>query len=375
MSGTELSNHKIEIECDVLRGDDELPDDAPVVTINPFVPSLYKADSLDFVGGMPTLTLVQILGEEVFLQFQTERHQALETSEAMWPQVRKLFEYYLQGNAKMFARVAKEQFGLEWETNTSHERTSVAYQAVAVTAAMITGSTGTSSSRVIDRFSQKYRAALDRDPSHLEVMRHRGRGAAALERDVFTELNRFVELHESWEMGLLGRFVGPKEKRAFEDLVLFRDEFSTVRDLYQHGFELACKCLWPLIASQNTLKRGSPDDFGDVHPRNVPVNKRPTSLAKLDKLSSAYKIAYVTQVPGWESFDVLLDNRRRNTIGHATAHHDLQTGRVVSDEDPIGMTYLEFLGETLGVFEALSTLAQVLRASRVAASPDFGIPA
>ena len=110
-----LSNHKIEIECDVLRGDDELPDDAPVVTINPFVPSLYKADSLDFVGGMPTLTLVQILGEEVFLQFQTERHQALETSEAMWPQVRKLFEYYLQGNAKMFARVsAKEQFGLEW---------------------------------------------------------------------------------------------------------------------------------------------------------------------------------------------------------------------------------------------------------------------
>ena len=115
--------------------------------------------------------------------------------------------------------------------------------------------------------------------------------------------------------------------------------------------------------------------LGTIHPRNVPVNKRPTSLAKLDKLSSAYKIAYVTQVPGWESFDVNSSNRRRNTIGHATAHHDLQTGRVVSDEDPIGMTYLEFLGETLGVFEALSTLAQVLRASRVAALPDFGIPA
>ncbi|MEU4674551.1 hypothetical protein AB0F91_42995 [Amycolatopsis sp. NPDC023774] len=42
-------------------------------------------------------------------------------------------------------------------------------------------------------------------------------------------------------------------------------------------------------------------------------------------------------------------------IGHATAHHDLQTGRVVSDEDSTGMTYLEFLSEALGIFEALST--------------------
>jgi hypothetical protein len=47
---------------------------------------------------------------------------------------------------------------------------------------------------------------------------------------------------------------------------------------------------------------------------------------------------------------------------------------VLSDKDPDGMTYLDFLGDTLGVFEALSTLAQVLRASRVAASPDFGLP-
>lgn len=38
------------------------------------------------------------------------------------------------------------------------------------------------------------------------------------------------------------------------------------------------------------------------------------------------------------------------------------------------MTYLEFLGETLGVFEALSTLARGLRAVRVASSPDFNVP-
>ncbi|KUH35261.1 hypothetical protein ATE80_30280 [Streptomyces kanasensis] len=189
----------------------------------------------------------------------------------------------------------------------------------------------------------------------------------------FTENSKtvFIEHHESWEMGLLERFFRPSDKSAFEELVLYRDEFSLVRDLYQQGFELACKCLWPLIAAQNSVKRGNPDDFGEVHPDRVPEKQRPKNLDKFDKLPNAYKIAYVAQVPGWEPIESLLNNRRRNTIGHATAHHDLQTGRVVNDENPSGMTYLEFLSEVLGVFEALSTLAQVLRASRVASSPDF----
>lgn len=374
MSGTELQNHRIDIECDVVNGSDpELPG-ALVVTVNPFVPSLYEADSFAPTGAFPTMTLLQILGEDVFTAFETERHTALEAGRAMWPQVRILFQYYLQGNTRMFSRIAKQRFGLDWDPSTSHERTSVAYQALGTATTLITGSTGTTSGTVIDRFSRKHRAAMDRHRDHLLAFRRRGQAAAALERDLFTELNRFVEQHETWEMGLLGKFVGPDEKDAFDELVLYRDEFSTVRDLYQHGFELACKCLWPLVAAQNTVKRGSPDDFGDVHPESVPANKRPRSLEKFDKLPNAYKIAYVAQVPGWESFADLLNNRRRNTIGHATAHHDLQTGRVVSDEDPSGMTYLEFLSETHGVFEALSTLAQVFRASRVASSPDFDVP-
>ena len=376
MHGTELPTYRVDFECEIVDPQDPLPEGAPVVTINPFVPSLYTADSFDPIGAMPTMTLMRILGQDKYLDFETERHQALQAGEEMWPQVRKLFEYYLNSNTKMFTRVAQERFGLDWEPTTSHQRTSVAYQAMGMAAATITGSTGTSGAKVIDRFAQKHTAAMKKGPQHLQAFRSRGQASAALERDLFTELNRFVEHHEAWEMGLLGRFVGPAEKAAFDELVLYRDEFSTVRDLYQHGFELACKCLWPLVAAQNTVKRNDPDDFGDVHPdlTVVPVNKRPTSLKKFDGLPSAYKIAYVTQVPGWESFGTLLDNRRRNTIGHATAHHDLQTGRVVSDKDPDGMTYLDFLSETLGVFEALSTLAQVLRASRVAASPDFGLP-
>jgi len=375
MAGSELANHRINIECDVVNGLDPEFADAVVVTINPFVPSLYEADSLSPTGAFPTMTLVQIVGQDTFVAFESERHLALEAGKSLWPRVRILFQYYLQDNAAMFTRQAKQNFDLDWEPSKAHQRTSVAYQALGGVTTMISGSTGSASSKVLERFAAKHTAAMRRSPEHLMMFRQRGQAAAALERDLFTELNRFVEQHESWEMGLLERFVGPSERKAFDTLVLYRDEFSTVRDLYQQGFELACKCLWPLVAAQNTVKRGDPEDFGEDHPAKtiVPVNKRPGNLVQYDKLPNAYKIAYVSQVPGWESIGGLLNNRRRNTIGHATAHHELQTGRVVSDVDPSGMTYLQFLGETLGIFDALSTLAQVLRAARVASSPDFGV--
>lgn len=374
MSGTELETHRINIECELMNGSDpELPD-MLVVTINPFVPSLYEADSLSPTGAFPTITLMQILGSETFVEFETERHHALEAGRSIWPKVRMLFQYYLQGDAQMFTRIAAQHFGLDWEPSSTHQRISVAYQAMGTVTTMLTGCTGDTSAKIFDRFARKHVAAMHRHPDYLTEFRQRGRAAAALERDMFTELNRFVEQHESWEMGLLTRFIGPKQQDAFNELVLYRDEFSTVRDLYQQGFELACKCLWLLVAAQNTVKRSNPHDFGSAHPAIVPANKRPNNLSKFDKLPNAYKIAYVSQVPRWESLGELLNNRHRNTIGHATAHHDLQTGRVVSDSDPSGMTYLEFLSKTLGIFEALSTLAQVLRASRVAASPDFILP-
>ncbi len=373
MSGMELSQFKLDLECEVVPFDEANDKKLSVVTINPFVPSLYKADSFSPNGAFPTMTLMHILKTDDFSQFRSERHRALEASRDVWPHVRMLFQYYLQGNAAMLTRVAKDHFDYDWEPTTAHQRTSIAYQAMGSVATAIAGSTGNESGKVIGRFAKKHTAAMKRDGSHLAAFRERGKALASLERDVFTELNRFVEHHEAWEMGLLTRFVGPQERARFEDLVLYRDEFSTVRDLYQQGFELACKCIWPLVAAQNTVKRGDPDDFGDVHPSSVPQNKYPTSLAKFDKLPSAFKIAYAAQVPGWESLSSLLDNKQRNTIGHATAHHDQQTGRIVSDTNPIGMTYLDFLGQTLGVFDALSTLAQVLRASRVAASPDFKI--
>ena len=372
ISGRELDELRVTFEADRLLYDEQEHSDLRVVTVNPFVPSSYEADSFSPTGAFPMMTLLRLLSHETVMEFKEQRDDALGVVEGVWPSTRMLFQYYLQDNRPMFLKMAMGTFGLEWEPGTAHERTSVAFQALAQVTTVMIGVTGNHSIKIMDRFANKY-AAATKHVVHLQAMRERGGLATALERDVFTELSRFVNKFESWEMGRLTRFVKPAADSELESLVLYRNEFSIVRDLFQQGFELACKCLWPLVAAQNSVKRGDPHDFGDVHPPIdvVPVKSRPKNLGKFDKLSSAHKIAYVAQVPGWESFATMLDSKRRNTIGHATAHHELQTGRIVSDVDPVGITYLNFLGMTFDLFEALSVLTQVLRTARVASSPDF----
>lgn len=372
ISGQELAELKVTFSAATHQFKEEEETDLKVVTVNPFVPSSYQADSHSPNGAFPSMTLLHLLGHEQFMEFRSERGYAESAVEEYWPSVRMLFRYYQLDNREMFLKIAKEKFGLDWEPTAAHQRTSIAYQTLLILTASVVGPTGGHSTEILDRFAKKYGAATRFD-KHLLAMRERGALTDSLERDVFTELERFIDTHESWEMGRLSRFMDAEAKHELGELVLYRNEFSTIRDLYQQGFELACKCLWPLVGAQNSVKRHDPHDFGDVHPPvdTVPVNRRPKNLGKFDKLPSAYKIAYIAQVPGWEAYAAILDSKRRNTIGHATAHHDLRTGRIVSDIDPVGVTYLDFLGMTFDLFEALAVSMQVLRTARVAASPDF----
>ena len=174
-----------------------------------------------------------------------------------------------------------------------------------------------------------------------------------------------------WRSGRLPRWVDPPSK--LDELTLFRDEFPEMRDLYQQAFEVVCKTLRYPIAAQNVVKRHNPDAFGDEHPgiTVVPERARPSTLRQFDRLSNAHKIAYVALVPRWARMAGVLDSRVRNTIGHASARHDLRSGRVVSNADPDGLTYLEFLGKVFDMFEMLCVALQITRTARVASSRDF----
>jgi len=368
MSGQELSDHRVEFKCDVVKESD-LPTEPLVVTVNPFVPSRYDADSYGGLGAFPTMTLLQVLGDETFMVFREDRGTACSLIEEVWPDIRIAFEYYLHRNWDMFDKIAQSRFGLESVGQTAHERTTIAYQGIAIVARGIVGRSGDRSAKLFERFARKHVAAIPQE-QYRTVVRARGADAQQIEHDLFRVIEHFISDYEAWEMGRLVRYVD-KAAGALDGLVLFRDEFSLVRDLYQQGFEMACKCLWILVGAQNGAKRKDANAFGDEHPGTVPEKQRAKTLKQFDKLPNAYKIAYAAQVPGWECLNSFLNSGRRNTIGHATARHELKSGRIVSDKDPYGITYIDFLGETFGVFEALAVLMQVLRAARVAASPDF----
>lgn len=369
MSGQELSNHRVEFKCDVVA-ESELPAEPRVVTVNPFVPSRYDADSHSGLGAFSTMTLLNVLGNENYFVFQDDRGTASSLIEGAWPAVRIAFEYYLQQNWDMFDKTAQSKFGLEPVGQTEHERIGIAYKGVAIVTKDVVGRTGSRSAKLFERFHRKHLAAARWKP-YLTVVRARGADARQIEHDLFQVIEHFISDYEAWEMGKLVRYVDDHAPGALDELVLFRDEFSLVRDLYQQGFEMACKCLWILVSAQNGALRNDANAFGDEHPVCVPIKQRAKTLAQFDKLPNAYKIAYASQVPGWECLSSFLNSGRRNTIGHATARHDLRSGRVVSDKDPDGITYIDFLGETFGVFEALAVLMQVLRVVRVAASTGF----
>lgn len=95
MDGDDLASHRINFECEIIREGD-LGSNSPVVTINPFVPSRYDADSFDGLGALPTMTLHSLLGGQLFLAFQDEHGQGREVAQELWPTVRMLFEYFLQ---------------------------------------------------------------------------------------------------------------------------------------------------------------------------------------------------------------------------------------------------------------------------------------
>jgi len=370
MDGEDLASHRINFECEVIQEGD-LSNDSPVITINPFVPSRYDADSFDGLGTFPTMTLHSLLGGERFLAFQGEHGQGREVAQELWPTVRMLFEYFLQQNWAMFEKTAINKFGVKSVGSTMHQRTTIAYQAVLTATVNILGTSLTGTDYLLERFHRKYLRAV-RSAKYIEFIRDQAEMTGQLERDIFSALDQFITEYEVWAMGRLPRWVDDSAKPSLENLTLFRDEFTTARDLYQQGFEASCKCLWILMATQNSVKQDDPNNFGDTHPATVPSSRRASSIAQFNRLSNARKLAYVEMVPGWEVLSKLLASQRRNAIGHGTARHDLLSGRVSSDKDPQGVTYLRFLEETFGVFEVLAILMQVLRGARIVSSPDFG---
>ncbi len=348
-----------------------LPETSKVVTVNPFMPADSSADSLEAFGGSMTFTLHGLLGDRA-MEFMAQRGNALEAIGEIWPPARRLYEYYLSENWSGFDATIARSFS-DWNLpsgNTAHERATRAHQpSLAATWAVV--SPGDATTRFLERFMLKHQAATEHAGYRLYLRNEAVEGRIqALQRSIFDAIDLFISRHEMWLMGGIFRYLESGGVDDLERMTLARDEFGEARDLYQQAFEVLAKTLRYPLAAQNAVKRQDPNDFGDDHPQSVPVKQRPKSIAAFGKLSSAYKILYLAQVPGWTAYADILDSKARNAIGHASARHDLRSGRVVNEKDPTGITYLSFLGGIYDLFDALSVSLQVLRSVRITSSTD-----
>jgi hypothetical protein len=370
--GDDLDTHKVEFDTKMIYVDPE-PD--LVVTVDPNVPSRYEASEMGGLGTAPTMTLVSLVGDDRMFDLMKVMGGGRGAVEQLWPQVRRIFEYYLEGDWERFDRVGRQALEDTWpDPTTTHERATVANQLLGHVLKEIVGpDEHMASSMFLNRWLRKHSRALEYS-KYVELARSEVAAGITqrVQRAVFDTLDHFVGQYDSWQMGLLLRIIPDERTQLLDGLRIFRDEFAVLRDLYQQGFETVCKTLRYPIAAQNTVKRHDPHDFGPTVPATLTRRRNPRDIAEFDsRLSNYEKLQYVAQIPGCERWVALLDNRTRNAIGHASVRHDLRTGLVISDEVPDGVTYLNVMADVFGMFDALSICVQILRGIRIVASPDF----
>lgn len=374
MRGDSIETHELMIDAERYRGEEP----PTVVTAHPDVPSRYEADSftLPSLGAFPAMTLMELGGDRA-VEMMEAMGLAAYTAETLWPKVARAFEYYLADNRRLLMATLSQLWGEPpgLKAETAYERAMLANQALVGACQQIVGPV--SESEVFSRrLAMKHAAAFRSCWKYVEQARELEDDGTLrdLQRLVIDQLNTFVRHFESWRMGILPRFMDEDARLEADSLRVFRDEFATLRDLYLQGFEVACKTLRFAIAAQNVVKRNDPDDFGPEAPPDVSDRRRnpPKSLRKFDGLSNADKLCYIRAVPGWVKWSEYFDQDIRNTIGHATARHELTTGRIVSDRFPQGITYLDLMGAVFDMFDALSMGAELLRGQRMLGSPDFG---
>lgn len=370
-AGQDLPSHRLQISDAAVIENADVSDDAPVVTLDPDMPAKRYADTREFFGSMTTLTALHLTRDRI-TEYLEARSTAGEAVLDVWPEVRKLWIYYRNENWPMFNQVGSSLLD-EWEpVTTAHERATVAYQSVAHMSVKVCGGRAPAASNFVSSVGRKHLAACGLAAYRTALLTARRNGdLAELETDLFTVLDRFLGAYEVWQPGHLLRYVAPDREADLDTLILFRDEFPEARDLYQQAFEVICRVLWIAVAAQNTVKRGNPDDFGDVPPEGVSAKLHPASLQKFRGLHNARKLPYLAQVPAWRVFNDLLNSRTRNAIGHGSARHDLNSGLVITDTEPEGRPYHRFVGDVFDMFEALLGALQVVRFAVVASSPDF----
>lgn len=369
MEGQELESFNLKIESgfQVLDDDSHLP----VVTVDPSIPMNTSATGLQDVGGGPNILIFQLAGSEERAVRLMEHSQLVFGMHEQIPVVRRALEYYEQGAEDAFWAYLKKVDLLE--SNSPHAFTSIHEAAHKLWGTwLLKYAQATAEIGAMRHAAEAYRRwhtkALKNDRYRELLTDARQDGEAKkLTRGLIAATRSMMGTSSAWRTGYLVHGI-PDSKERLRKLVLLQDEFDGLRDSYQRVFEACCSSLWPLLYAYNTVKHGDPENFSSLRYQKKGETRWYTvnSRRAFEKLPNSFKLEVISQIPGMSTAFGYLNSGTRNAIGHATAHHDLQSGMIVSDEDQ-SKTYLEFVGEVYSLTGPLSLCA--LMSEHVAVAP------
>jgi hypothetical protein len=370
--GMELDDVKVEWYDATVSATPDIPppDDVAVLTVGSSVPLNPGARMLSDFGGGPNITFGELIGDNLRANAIHARFHGLGPT---WKRYEQFLHYYLTKQWDRFNATGAKLYENTWKTTESAQ----ARHAAALLPAHLLLLPLIPKRPKSDLFEAAIGAVqrVATKPGFIAwaISAEVAGSTARVQRALFEQLRSFMRIWESWAPGLVVRWTHPSKIHLLESLRVFRDDFEILRDVYVQVYETCCRALPVVVAVVNTEKRGDPDIFGPVPASILQANARatsPSNLAAFEKLPNAKKLQWFQDWTAWaDGLPALLDRRIRNTIGHASAHYDVQSGNVIGDD--LEMSYLNFTTATFDLFYPLFTLLQVINSVRLVAAENW----
>jgi hypothetical protein len=340
-----------------------------VLNINPELPSYAAAKSMEEHGGSPFITFFEWLGSEGIQRYQRSFYQTKHLMDTDWLKLKRLTTYYINRDWQHFDQAITEllpdellTFTAEWYRDDRLHKLYELFFAEMWSAHPLHYFLDLKSSW--NRLWAPQRGHFD-DLVSFARFETATPAFENIQRDVFSQLARFVDLVWAMFPGLLLDLVPSEHEPRIDELRLFRDEFEVLRDFYIQAFETSHKMLRWIIGSTNIDKHGDANMFVPITGMPSHVAKRvPKNLDAFGKLTSANKSEWLVLFPEWHKhWDAILDRHLRNDIGHASARHDLSTGTIQRDgRSPLPYTrFVQRLHRVLHILLANANALKIMR--------------
>ncbi|MCK4830645.1 hypothetical protein KA005_83805, partial [bacterium] len=285
-------------------------------TIDPILPILSTARSMDDKGGSPFLFTFQILGERSS-EYSMRVSGYYDFLENRWLRLRRLTRFFLDSNWDRFDPLLMELWNNSIENLNSIVRYDAFYRLYDL---MMTSMfvyplhiemrrewndfflpSGVHAQQIAD-----YQDTIITDPEYLQN-----------KESLFNCIAQYVELGDALIPGMVVDLY-PQDHASYGDLRIYRDNFTELRDLYIQCFEACTQSLTFIIEIVNVVNRGNPHDYSP----QPEIGRLPNNRTQFNRLTAEDKTYFLRELPIWVGcWASTLDRQLRNKIGHRQIHH------------------------------------------------------